>query len=689
MLDERPVSARHATVGYRLRKYVRRNRLAVGAAALVLLALLAGFAGVLVQARIAAHERDLARAAEQKATAINDFILRELLESPGPERSLGRALTVSEVLASASRTVGLSFPNDPRTEAAVRLTLARSYQALGRLDSAGVHAEAAQRLLASGPGADARASLEARALLADLALDRGRFDEARREFEATAAEQARRLGPRATETLRSRAGLARALAADGRFADADSILRAVLALAPAEDGRDWRLVVEIQSSLADVWSRQSRARAADSLLRDMLDAELRHVGPGHPLVVATELKRGRALRADLRFTEAARVLGDAVRGSARLNGEEHPATADAMLGLAEALDSAARHEESVRWLERAVAIYRRSLGPAHPRTLMALRDLAVMLRSAGHFARADSAYREAYRVCATTLGPAHPQTIQALRGIVYLRLDEGRDAEARAIARQIRALYLRVAAAPDADPSALTEAALYLTEAEPPDVRDPRRAVAFASRAVERTRRTDYTALRALGFAAVAAGDTNLAVASLRDALALPDGVRSWTTEEMLVRLLSARHATRELEPLLLARVARVRALRGEHDRYAAKTLRHLSRLCLAQGRHGEAERWARETIAQLRRTLPADHWEVGRAESELGGLLAERGRSVEAESLLVRGYRSLDADAEVENELVDSARERLVSAYTAWGRGDSADAWRSRTRTRGPNPRR
>jgi len=68
------------------------------AGALVLASLAIGLVGVLIQAGIAARERDLARGAERRASAINDFVLRELLESPTPERALGRPLTVAEVL---------------------------------------------------------------------------------------------------------------------------------------------------------------------------------------------------------------------------------------------------------------------------------------------------------------------------------------------------------------------------------------------------------------------------------------------------------------------------------------------------------------------------------------------------------------------------------------------------------------
>ena len=60
-LDGRPVRARPDTLRYRAGKFVGRHRAAVGAAALVVLALLGGLAATVRQARIAERERALAQ----------------------------------------------------------------------------------------------------------------------------------------------------------------------------------------------------------------------------------------------------------------------------------------------------------------------------------------------------------------------------------------------------------------------------------------------------------------------------------------------------------------------------------------------------------------------------------------------------------------------------------------------------
>ena len=66
-LDHEPVSARADSLAYRASKFVRRYRLAVGAASATLLALLAGVIGTTWQAVEAQKQRDLAQQASREA----------------------------------------------------------------------------------------------------------------------------------------------------------------------------------------------------------------------------------------------------------------------------------------------------------------------------------------------------------------------------------------------------------------------------------------------------------------------------------------------------------------------------------------------------------------------------------------------------------------------------------------------
>ncbi len=70
-----PVRARAGNSGYRFRRFVRRNRWPLAAAASVMLAVLATSGGVAWQARKTALERDAAQAEAARAGAVRDYVM--------------------------------------------------------------------------------------------------------------------------------------------------------------------------------------------------------------------------------------------------------------------------------------------------------------------------------------------------------------------------------------------------------------------------------------------------------------------------------------------------------------------------------------------------------------------------------------------------------------------------------------
>src|SRR5207237_1133464 len=96
-LEGRPVIARKDTLGYRTSKFILRNKLAVSAAAVVVLAIVAGLIIALSQAQRARRERDLAQREKVKAERINSFLQRTLSFSNKSMLSISRGSQKQEV----------------------------------------------------------------------------------------------------------------------------------------------------------------------------------------------------------------------------------------------------------------------------------------------------------------------------------------------------------------------------------------------------------------------------------------------------------------------------------------------------------------------------------------------------------------------------------------------------------------
>lgn len=129
-LHDEPVEARPDSVGYRVGKFVRRYRLAVGAASATLLALTAGVIGTTWQAIEARHERDEARFQAERAFAKGNLVSL-MLSAMG---DADRPLTQREILDRSVILVEKQFTGDARIAVDLLLPIAGQYYTLGDVE---------------------------------------------------------------------------------------------------------------------------------------------------------------------------------------------------------------------------------------------------------------------------------------------------------------------------------------------------------------------------------------------------------------------------------------------------------------------------------------------------------------------------------------------------------------------------
>jgi serine/threonine-protein kinase len=488
-LESRPVVARRGTGVYRLRKYLHRHRVAAVASGMLVLSLSGGLVGVGVQARIAEHERDRARSAESRAEAIRDFLLEDLLKAPAPESSLGRPLTVAEVLDAASHSVGHAFRDIPGTEADVRLTLARTYASLGRTEEAERHAGEARRLLELAYGAGSTDVLRARTFLAELHDDAGRYAEAHAEIESVLAGQRAVLAPGDADVLASRRVLGRTLTLENQFFAAEAELRDALAIQERERPEDWRLGVELRGAIVDALIGRVAPPETEELCREILAIQERHLGPDHPDIATTLDRLSGVLQRKLRYEAALEVATRALDLRRRVQGEDHPLTGDAWSRVAIQHDRLHHTEQALDAARRAQAIFEASLGSNHPKTLEALHRVAIELRLSGRLDEAEPLYRTVLQGFERSLGQEHPSTLRVLSHLQMLLVADGRLAEARRVHARLREICERIVARPDTDPDMIDDYVDNLLTVDPPDLRDPWRALSLAERIVSETKR--------------------------------------------------------------------------------------------------------------------------------------------------------------------------------------------------------
>ncbi len=131
-LRNEPIRARPDTLGYRAAKFVRRNRGGVAAAVLVMLAAVAGAAGILWKAREARRERDVAQAELARATAATDFLGFLLsVAAPGEKK-----FSVGELLEQGEGLIDKQFSDNDALRAEMLTVVGERYYTAEQFDKA-------------------------------------------------------------------------------------------------------------------------------------------------------------------------------------------------------------------------------------------------------------------------------------------------------------------------------------------------------------------------------------------------------------------------------------------------------------------------------------------------------------------------------------------------------------------------
>jgi serine/threonine protein kinase len=247
-LADEPVQACPPSAGYRLRKFVRRNKGVVVGTTAVLLTLVAGIVGTsigLVRAQEAsqtAAERAVAeQQAKEAAEAVLDFVETKIFAAARPAGQaggLGREVTLRKAVLAALPHVKNSFKDQPLIEARLRMTIGISFLHLAEAKTALEQFEAARATYIAKLGHEHPDTLRSAMRLASSYAALGRGPEALELFEKTLALQEAKLGPNHRDTLGTLSQKALAYVRLGRYADALEPAKEVLARRKAAFGRE-------------------------------------------------------------------------------------------------------------------------------------------------------------------------------------------------------------------------------------------------------------------------------------------------------------------------------------------------------------------------------------------------------------------------------------------------------------------
>ena len=289
-LRREPVLARADSLAYVAGRFVRRNRVMVGAASLVAVAVLAGLAGTMYQAAEAARERDRALFHASEAARERDHALKELRFSEATEEftrfllseQTGRPVAPRELLGRARNVAAQQFADDPVLRARAQLLLATLHSEIGEPKQAEALVKEARE--AALPGGDPGTLAQAECSMASIMSMTGRAKDAEAMFTAIIAKVDAEPAayPRAYRICHTSRGNYRLqLDRPGARDDFEAALKSVSAAGAGLAG----LRVRLEANLADVQSKAGKMGEAikryDALAEDLTRMGRANTSYGH------------------------------------------------------------------------------------------------------------------------------------------------------------------------------------------------------------------------------------------------------------------------------------------------------------------------------------------------------------------------------------------------------------------------
>jgi serine/threonine-protein kinase len=442
-LEGEPLEARPDTLGYRAGKFIRRNRAAVLASALVVGTITTLVVFYTVRLTRARNE---ARAEAARTQRIQRFMVNLFQngdESTAPGDSLRVVTVIDRGLAEAQ-----SLAEDPVLQSELDLTLGVLYQQLGKYDRADSLLNAALTIRRRSLGPDDPEVAPALVSLGELRLKQARYDESERYIREGLSLAQRRYAPGHPAIARATSALGQVLVERGQYDSAVPILEQALRLQAARDTASADYASAI-SDLANAHFYAGHYPLADSLYNRVLAMSRRLYGDRHPHVAedlsnlgqiqqmlgtyakaeeyyrqAYDIARGwygtnhpetasyltmvgRSLLFQNKFDSAKVALSEALAIQEKLHGPNHPEVANALNELGSLAWQRDQLDEAEQSWKRVVEIYRGAYGEKHQFVAVALSNLSGVYQQRKEYPRAEALLREALDIYAGILSPEH------------------------------------------------------------------------------------------------------------------------------------------------------------------------------------------------------------------------------------------------------------------------------------------
>lgn len=645
-LNHEPVNAGPPTVAYRFRKFVRRYRPQVFAAALVLVALVAGIIGTsygLVEA-----QAQTVIAKKEKANAIDSAELERQAKVREAERAEGERQAKEQVAAQLDQIV------------LINKTIFGIFDELNvrklRANNEPVEVVLSRKLAAAGSKLDTRIIKDPLILaplqnqlgitlmsLGDAASAIDFLSSARRIW-------TNKLGSDSEEALFSSYNLAAGYQAIGKYGQAAQLLEETLKQYRVKNSKHSEDTINCMNILAECYRVMGKLDLAIPLMEETMKATKAKFGPHAPETIIYMNNQAVAFRDAGKLDLALPLYEEVVKLSPATFGEDHPSTLLAKNNLAVAYKSAGKVNQAIQLYRETLNRQIARLTRNHPDTLVTMGNLAMAYREAGQLEDALLLLEETLKLKKSTFSKNHPSILTSMNNLAVCYKSAGKLTEAILLHEETLKARKEVL---EADHPETLLSMLNLAQCYEDANRMPEAIPLFeqAASGIERKR-----------FLSQNAGTIVQGTASAYEKKGQFEKAEALRRKWLMV----------------------VQEKAGTQSSNYADELSGLGSNLIKQRKWIEAEKVLRESLANREKQDPVK-WTTSNTRMLVGHALLGQKMFADAESFLLKAYESLQAQESsiptTSKVIIPATLDRLVELYTAWEKKEQAEKYRQERR--------
>jgi non-specific serine/threonine protein kinase/serine/threonine-protein kinase len=398
-LHNEPVEASPPSTVYRIRKFVRRHRIAVAAGTMVVVALVAGVVGTAIGFVRARNEAETAQQVSE--------LLVGVFADLDPGTQMGQIPSTAAMLDRGADRIRDELSDQPVLRARLLDTVGNAYRNLGRSADARLLLEEAIELRAAHLGATSAEVGYSTVSLGWVAFGDAAFDEALSLFERTVTIYEESLGAEHRFVATSLGFAGGVYWRTGKFDEAREAFDRSLEILAAIGMEDDPIVVHTIWPQAIMLMDLGKHQEAQPLLEKALRLYEDSFGPDHPVITGLYSALGRCYLETLRLDGARQYFDRALEISQSTLGPDHPNLVWPLTSLADISHRRGDDEAADEGFQRALRIAEESFGIDHPDLTWILNPYSQTRLALGDAAGAQKMLDRALYLIETNFGPHH------------------------------------------------------------------------------------------------------------------------------------------------------------------------------------------------------------------------------------------------------------------------------------------